>query len=102
MQHEFDSYQFEGHESLTARWLIGTDVDQSQAYVVHLGNPSFIAKISDSVDVGLLSGTSFGMRDGRNLYDFIFYGTQPATKSELIALMQEAESAIVMAYSETT
>ncbi len=97
MGSEFDSYQFDGHESGTARWLIGTDVDHGQAYVVHLGHPTFIAKISDTENVGLLSGTSFGMRDGRNLYDFIYYGTSPATQSELIALMQEAEAAIVAA-----
>jgi hypothetical protein len=37
--------------------------------------------ISGTNEVGLRSGASFEMRDGRNLYDFIFYGTAPATES---------------------
>jgi hypothetical protein len=97
---EFVSYMIEGHESPTARWLLSTDVDQRQAYIVHLGSPSFIAKISDTSDVGLLSGTSFGMRDGRNLFDFIFYGNEPASESELVGLLKDAEAAIVAAHGQ--
>jgi hypothetical protein len=97
---EFISYMVEGHEYPTARWLLGTDVDQRQAYVIHLGNPTFIAKISDNSDTGLLSGTSFGMRDGRNLYDFVFYGDEPSTEAELVKLFIDAESAITAAHGQ--
>ncbi len=92
---EFISYKFDGHEKPTARWLVGTDVDQQQAYIVHIGSPGFIAKISDDPEVGMLSGTSYGMCDGRNLYDFIFFKNPPDSESEMVALFRDAEDAII-------
>ncbi len=54
-----------GYESPTAAWIVGQDAYKAQSYITHTVKPSFIAKVSDDPDAGVLSGLSYGMSDDR-------------------------------------
>ena len=83
-----------GHEQPTARWVVGHDAFGRQAYLVHTAEPAFMAKLGSHPDEGVLSGLSFAMHDGRSLYDFLWYDSQPE-RPAFDELLQEAQLAVL-------
>lgn len=85
---------YQGHESSTANWLIGSDPLRAQAYLVHVVEPRFVAKVGTD-DVGVLAPLSFGTESGATVYDFLWFDTVPP-EAELRRLLLEAEQVLAL------
>jgi hypothetical protein len=72
-----------------ARWILGQDTDSFQEYLVHLGTPHFVCKISPEA----LAGLVVELGRGDVAHDFVFYDDIPP-EEELILLMQDASAAL--------
>ncbi len=88
-----EKIHYPSHVRAVARWLVGQDAFEDQAYLVHTEYPAFFAKVGIDEDEGLLSGVSYAMRDDRSLYDFVWYDPFPG-ETGFLSLMREAEDAL--------
>lgn len=80
-------------QTVTAKWIFGQDAFTAQDYFVHTEYPAFLAKIGHSEREGILAPLSYGTKDGRSFYDFIWLDPYPGD-IPFLALMREAEDAL--------
>jgi hypothetical protein len=91
---EDTTHKHNGHESPTANWIVGEDAHGAQSYIFHTTAPAFLAKVSDDPEEGVLSVLSYGTKDDRTIYDFIWFDDCPDQPASFGRLMREAERAL--------
>ena len=79
--------------AVTAKWIFGQDAFTAQDYIVHTDYPAFLAKVGHSESEGILAPLSYGTRDGRTFYDFVWFDPCPG-EINFLNLMCEAEDAL--------
>lgn len=85
---------YEGHESPTADWLVGSDPCRTQTYIVHVAEPRFVAKVGVD-EAGVLAPLSYGTESGATIYDFLWFEPVPS-EEELRRLLLEAEQVLAL------
>jgi len=89
------SIKYDGHESPTAKWILGRDAYANVRYIIHVAAPAFLAKVAPDDETGILSGLSYALSNGRSLYDFLWFNEHPGDAA-FRELMREAEAALAL------